>query len=67
MGGLFSKPKPPKPVRMPVPEDADQQAAEDRKRQQIMSRSGRASTILSGNNGGSAGTRAYSNSLLGQG
>lgn len=67
MGGLFKKPKSPAPTRMPVPNDTDEQAAEDRKRQQIMSRSGRASTILSNDNGGSAGTRAYSNSLLGQG
>jgi hypothetical protein len=67
MSSLFGKaPKPAAPTPMPVPDDAASLAAQQRQRQQIAARSGRASTMLSRNNGGSAGTSAYGNSLLGQ-
>lgn len=68
MGFLFSKaPKPADPTPMPVPDDAAAQAAKARQQQQIASRSGRASTVLSrpANGGREAGTSSYSNSLLG--
>jgi hypothetical protein len=49
MGGLFSKPpKPPKPVEMPVPDDA---AAEEARRLAMQRKKdlvGRTDTILSG-------------------
>ncbi|RWG25797.1 hypothetical protein [Mesorhizobium sp.] len=67
MGALFgSKPKVADPTPMPVPDDAAAKAADLRQRQMIASRSGRASTMLSRQNGGNAGTTSYSNSLLGQ-
>jgi hypothetical protein len=68
MGGLFGKKPDPAPaVRMPVPDDQAALAAQQRQRQQIASRSGRASTMLSRrpSGGGDAGTSSYSNSLLG--
>lgn len=67
MSGLFGKAPDPAPaVRMPVPDDAAAQAAKARQQQQIASRSGRASTVLSRPTGGSeAGTSSYGNSLLG--
>lgn len=66
MASLFGKkPEEPKPVRMPVDDDATVKAAEDRQRRAIASRGGRSSTILS-RQGGTAGTAAYKNSLLGQ-
>lgn len=68
MGKLFKGPdiKPAQPVRMPDPEDPDTREAEERQRRQIAARSGRASTVLSRGAGGSPGTSAYRNSLLGQ-
>lgn len=68
MGSLFKKPdiKEPTPVRMPDPEGPDVRAEEERRRRAIAARSGRTSTILSRSSGGEAGTRSYSNSLLGQ-
>lgn len=67
MSGLFGKaPKPADPTPMPVPDDAAAKAADLRQRQQIAARSGRASTMLSRQSGGGAGTTSYSNSLLGQ-
>ena len=67
MSGLFGKaPKPADPTPMPVPDDAAAKAADMRQRQMIAARSGRASTMLSRQNSGSAGTTSYSNSLLGQ-
>jgi hypothetical protein len=67
MSGLFGKkPEPAPVVKMPVPADTQQKAAEDRKKREIMSRSGRASTVLTRGSGASAGTAAYQNSLLGQ-
>lgn len=68
MGSLFSKPKmpDPKPTPMPDPEGPDVRAEEERRRRAIAARSGRSSTILSRGSGGEAGTRSYSNSLLGQ-
>lgn len=67
MSGLFGKtPKVSDPTPMPVPDDAAAKAADLRQRQQIAARSGRASTMLSRQSGGSAGTQSYSNSLLGQ-
>jgi hypothetical protein len=66
MGKLFGgAPKPRPPARMPDPEDPAIKAAEDRTRRQAMSRSGRNSTILA-SGGGSGGSTAYKNSLLGQ-
>ena len=65
MGGLFKRPEPKPPARMPDPNDPSVRAAEDRTRREAMSRSGRSSTILA-NSGGSGGSQAYSNSLLGQ-
>ena len=68
MSSLFGKaPKPADPTPMPVPDDAAAKAADLRQRQQIASRSGRASTMLSRRTGGGdAGTSSYGNSLLGQ-
>jgi hypothetical protein len=68
MGALFGgkAPKPEAPTPMPTPDDAAAKAADLRQRQQIAARSGRASTMLSRQNGGNAGTTSYSNSLLGQ-
>lgn len=64
MANLFgSKPKAPEPVRMPVDNDAETKAAEERQRRAIATRGGRSSTILSRPSGG---TSAYGNSLLGQ-
>lgn len=67
MGALFGgKPKAPTPVRMPDANDPAIRQQEERKRREIMARSGRSSTMLSRNaGGGEAGTRSYSNSLLG--
>lgn len=71
MGGLFGKaPKAADPVKMPVADDAATLAAQERQRQQVAARSGRASTVMSrragnGRTGGDAGTSSYSNSLLG--
>ena len=68
MSGLFGKaPKVADATPMPVPDDAAAKAADLRQRQQIASRSGRASTMLSRRTGGGdAGTSSYGNSLLGQ-
>ncbi|TGQ11216.1 hypothetical protein EN858_14940 [Mesorhizobium sp. M4B.F.Ca.ET.215.01.1.1] len=67
MSGLFgSKPKVADPTPMPVPDDAASKAADLRQRQQVAARTGRASTMLSRQNGGQAGTTSYGNSLLGQ-
>ncbi len=67
MGALFgSKPKPPEVVRMPLPEDPEARMAAERKRREIASRGGRASTVMSRQSGGDAGTSSYGNSLLGQ-
>lgn len=68
MSGLFGKTPAPEPATpMPVPDDAAAQAAKARQQQQIASRSGRASTVLSRPAGGrgEAGTSSYANSLLG--
>lgn len=69
MGSLFGKPKAPTPVRMPDANDPAIKQSEERKRREIASRSGRSSTMLTrnagGGGGGEAGTRSYSNSLLG--
>lgn len=66
MGGLFGKtPKPEPAVRMPVPDDASALAAQDRQKRLIATRTGRASTVMSRNRGGDAGTSSYGNSLLG--
>lgn len=74
MGALFGKPKPPKVVRMPDTNDPVIRQSEERKRREIAARSGRSSTMLSrggggaprgSGGGGDAGTRSYSNSLLG--
>lgn len=69
MGALFGKPKPPTPIRMPDANDPAVKQSEERKRREIMARSGRSSTMLSrnagGGGGGEAGTRSYSASLLG--
>jgi hypothetical protein len=66
MSFLFGKKqKQADPTPMPVPDDAQARAADLRQRQQIASRSGRASTMLSRRTG-DAGTTSYSNSLLGQ-
>lgn len=65
MGALFGKPKPPKVVRMPDANDPVIRQSEERKRREIAARSGRSSTMLSRGAGGEAGTRSYSNSLLG--
>lgn len=68
MAALFGKkPTPADPVRMPVAGDATSRAAEERKRRDIGSRSGRSSTVLSRNGSAGAGTTSYKNSLLGQG
>lgn len=65
MGALFGKkPQQPQVARMPVENDEDAQAAADRQRRAIATRSGRSSTILS--RGTEGGTAAYRNSLLGQ-
>lgn len=68
MSNLFGKTPDPTPATpMPVPDDAAAKAAKARQQQQIASRSGRASTVLSRpSGGGEAGTSSYSNSLLGQ-
>lgn len=67
MSGLFGKaPQPEAAVRMPVPDDPAAQAAQQRQKQLIASRSGRASTVMTRRSGGGdAGTSSYSNSLLG--
>lgn len=65
MGSLFGKPKPPAVVRMPDTNDPVIRQSEERKRREIAARSGRSSTMLSRSSGGEAGTRSYSNSLLG--
>lgn len=65
MGALFGKSKPPKVVRMPDTNDPVIRQSEERKRREIAARSGRSSTMLSRSSGGEAGTRSYSNSLLG--
>ena len=62
MGGLFkaSKPKVPEPERMPDTEDPAAEEARRRKRREVMSQGGRASTILD------TGRGAYMNEKLGQ-
>lgn len=67
MGAFFGKAKPPTVVRMPDQNDPNIRQAEERKRREIAGRSGRSSTMLSrgAGGGGEAGTRSYSNSLLG--
>ncbi|TGV15818.1 hypothetical protein EN816_00780 [Mesorhizobium sp. M8A.F.Ca.ET.173.01.1.1] len=69
MSFLFGKPSTPKPEPtpvMPVPDDAAAKAADQRQKQMIASRTGRASTVLSRPAGGrEAGTASYGNSLLG--
>lgn len=66
MAALFGKkPEKPQAVRMPVDNDASVKSAEERQRRAIAARGGRSSTILS-RQGGTAGTTAYKNSLLGQ-
>lgn len=65
-GGLFKTPKAPalQPVtRMPDEKDPAVLEAQARKRQQIASRGGRTSTVMTG---GGDSTGAYRNSLLGQ-
>lgn len=52
------------PTRMPASGDAVVRAAQQRQRRNIMSRSGRSSTVLT-QNAGSGGTQSYTNSLLG--
>lgn len=59
MGSLFAA-KTPAPTPMPDAQSPLVKEAETRKQQQIMSRSGRTSTNLSG------GDAVYGNSLLGQ-
>ena len=69
MGGLFSKPKVTPAARMPDPNDPAIKEAEERARRAALSRSGRASTVLTpiGDNGGGTGGReAFKNTLLGQ-
>lgn len=66
MGFLFPKQPEAKPVRMPVAGDVLQRNAAARERRAIGERSGRSSTIMSRQNTGTAGTQAYTNSLLGQ-
>lgn len=67
MSGLFGQ-KPSGPARMPDTNDPAILEAQRRKRAEVMGRSGRTATILSrGGSGGSPGTGAYKNSLLGQG
>lgn len=69
MGALFGggdKPAPVKPVRMPVANDIADRNAAARERRNIGERSGRSSTIMTRPNGATAGTTAYTNSLLGQ-
>lgn len=67
MGGLFSSPKITPPARMPDATDPAIQAAEARQRAAILSRSGRQSTILTPrDNGGTGGSQAYKNTVLGQ-
>lgn len=63
MGALFNPSKPKGPQRMPDENDPATRDAEERKRRQIVGRSGRASTMLTRR--GEAGTAAYTNSLLG--
>lgn len=65
MGGLFSRPEPKPPARMPDVNDPAVKAAEDRTRRAAMSRSGRDSTVLADARG-TGGSQAYKNSLLGQ-
>lgn len=61
-GGAMPEPKIPDPVKIPSPDDPDLIAARKRKMQEeYSSRSGRASTVLSGDSAG--GT--YSRSALG--
>ena len=58
MTGLFKKPKmppPPKPVRMPVPEDQKIKEAGRLTRAQLAARKGKRSTILTSSLGGSVG------------
>lgn len=67
MGALFGdKPEKPKPVRMPVAGDVAERNAAARERRNIGERSGRSSTIMTRPTGATAGTTAYTNSLLGQ-
>ena len=70
MGFLFPKqptPEAPKPVRMPVSNDAQVKAAAARERRNIGERAGRTSTIMTRTPpAGGFGTASYGNSLLGQ-
>lgn len=69
IGALFSKPKVPKPQRMPDPEDPNRMAAAIRKRIDQAGESGRASTIFSadgiGYKGGPGKDRGGTNQSLG--
>ncbi len=64
MSGIFGSAKKQDPVRMPVQGDRVARAAADRERRRVMARSGRESTRLDDSSGG---TKAFRNSLLGQG
>lgn len=59
MAGLFSKPKVPDPTPIPDANSAEVVEARRRKQAEIIGRSGRMSTDLSG------GGATYANSLLG--
>ena len=59
MGGLFKTPKapePPKPVRMPTPQDPEIEAAAKRTRAKALERRGRLSTILTDQTGNTVGS-----------
>jgi hypothetical protein len=69
MGGIFSKPKtppPPKPVEMPQTPRVDEQALERDRSDMLKRRRGRAATILTGQNEGSAAGSVATKTLLGQ-
>lgn len=57
MGGLFSKPKPPKPVPMPAQDDAASEAARLRALKEQAAMFGRSDTVLSGYNKDKLGTK----------
>jgi len=67
MSALFGskKQEPQRVQRMPLPDDEQAKQAAARSRQSSLSRTGRASTILSRRGTSEAGTTSYSNSLLG--
>jgi hypothetical protein len=67
VGNLFGGGSRPEVKRMPDLRDPNLALAERRKREEISSRSGRASTVLTKRGGvGEAGTTAFQNTLLGQ-